>query len=219
MKKEIKILIIDDHQLIIDGYKNAILSQNTFFPKIKSANNCDEAIFLLQNSKIEGVFDLVLIDIQIPASKDMKFTSGEDIALYIKKHFSYTKIVFLTMIDKAFRLENIINSIPHHGILIKSDVNKNILNKAFIDILNGELFYSKSVSKIANRIIKKNDILDDKDVKIIYYLSKGIKTKQIPIYLHLSLSAIEKRKKNLKLYFDAKNDEELLIEAKKNGFL
>ncbi|MFT4684397.1 MAG: hypothetical protein ACI863_000999, partial [Flavobacteriales bacterium] len=35
----------------------------------------------------------------------------------------------------------------------------------------------------------------------------------------LSLSAVEKRKKYIKQFFDVNNDEELLVEAKKRGFL
>lgn len=214
-----KILIIDDHPMIIDGYQKAIHSQNHFTPNIISANDCDEAIDQLNRSKSKGIFDFVLIDVQIPPSSDMKFTSGEDIALFIRDHFQNTKIIILTMIDKATRIENMINTIPHNGILIKSDVNKNILIEAFFNIMEGNIFYSKSVNKIANRILQGDYFLDEKDIQIIYHLSRGVKTNQIPEYISLSLSAIEKRKKDIRSYFDVNSDEELLIEAKKKGFL
>lgn len=219
MKEELKFLIIDDHPMIIDGYQKAIHSQNQFTPNILSAKNCDEAITQLNRSKNKGLFDFVLIDIQIPASSDKKFTSGEDIALFIGDHFQQAKIIILTMIDKATRIENMIKTIPHNSILIKSDVNKSILIEAISNIKEGELFYSKSVSKIAKRVIQENVYLDEKDVKIIYHLSRGVKTNQIPLHVSLSLSAIEKRKREIKLFFDVNNDEELLIEAKKRGFL
>ncbi|MGK0448813.1 MAG: DNA-binding NarL/FixJ family response regulator, partial [Polaribacter sp.] len=99
MKEALKILIIDDHPMIIDGYQKAILSQSQFTPNITSAKDCDEAITVLNRSKRQGPFDVVLIDVQIPASSDLKFTSGEDIALFIGAHFQETKIIILTMID------------------------------------------------------------------------------------------------------------------------
>lgn len=219
MKEELKILIIDDHQMIIDGYQKAILSQNRFTTNILSAKDCDEAIRELNRSKNLGIFDLVLIDVQIPASSNMKFTSGEDIAVYIKDHFNETKVIFLTMIDKASRIENMINNIPHNGVLIKSDINKSLLIQAIFDVIDGHVFYSKTVERIYKRILKNNDILDEKSVKIIYHLSRGVKTNQLPEYISLSLSAIEKRKKFIKVYFNVNTDEELLLEAKKRGFL
>jgi DNA-binding NarL/FixJ family response regulator len=219
MKEALKILIIDDHPMIIDGYQKAILSQSQFTPNITSAKDCDEAITVLNRSKRQGPFDVVLIDVQIPASSDLKFTSGEDIALFIGAHFQETKIIILTMIDKATRIENMIKTIPHNGILIKSDISRSILIQAILKIMDGGLFYSKSVNKIAKRIIQNNDVLDEKDIKIIYYLSQGINTNKIPNYVLLSLSAVEKRKKYIKQFFDVNNDEELLVEAKKRGFL
>ncbi|WKD85244.1 Transcriptional regulatory protein ComA [Polaribacter huanghezhanensis] len=219
MKEKLKILIIDDHPMIIEGYQKAISSQSQFTPNIISVNDCEETIAQLNKSKNQGAFDLVLVDIQIPSSRNMKFTSGEDIALYIGNHFKETKIIILTMINKATRLENMIKTIPHNGILIKSDVSKSILVQALFNVMDGGLFYSKSVSKIANRVIQNNDLLDEKNVKIIYHLSRGVKTNQIPEYISLSLSAVEKRKKYIKQFFDVENDEELLVEAKKRGFL
>lgn len=219
MEKELKILIIDDHQMIIDGYKKALFSQGKFIPNIISAKNCDEAIAQLNISKSQGAFDFVLIDVQIPASRNMKYTSGDDIAIFIGQHFKKTKIIILTMIDKSTRIVSMIRKVPHNGILIKSDVNKDILIQAFYEILDGGLYYSKLVNKIANRIIQNDEVLDDKDIRLIYYLSKGVNTNRIPNHLLLSISAVEKRKKRIKIYFNVNNDEELIEEAKKRGYL
>jgi len=47
-----------------------------------------------------------------------------------------------------------------------------------------------------------------------------VKTKKLVEYIPLSLSAIEKRKNYIKQLFNVKGDDEhLLIEAKKRGFL
>jgi len=54
----------------------------------------------------------------------------------------------------------------------------------------------------------------------LHHLSKGVKTKNLVQYINLSLSAIEKRKKNIKLQFGIEGDSEiLLLEAKKRGFI
>lgn len=52
-------------------------------------------------------------------------------------------------------------------------------------------------------------------------LSQGIQTKNLPDYLNLSKSAIDKRKVIIKEFFDIEkgNDEDILREARKQGFI
>lgn len=220
MEKELNILMIDDHPTIIEGYK-MILSYNKDVKKhILIAKDCDQAISRIIKAKLTNGFDMFFIDVQLPASKVGSLTSGEDLAKYAKKEFPEAKIVILTTIDNAIRLQNIINSIPHDSILIKSDTTAKILRIAFESVLNGEQYYSKTVAKIKNRIIKNVDNLDDYDMKILYHISKGVRTNKLVQHMNLSLSAIEKRKKQIKAKFDIKgDDEQLLLEAKKRGYL
>ena len=52
-------------------------------------------------------------------------------------------------------------------------------------------------------------------------MSQGVKTKNLADHLDISLSAVEKRKKQLKLLFIVEDgqDETLIKEAKKKGFI
>ena len=219
MKKELDILIIDDHHSIIEGYKNVLSKIKEYKLHILKANSCDQAVFTINKKKQSKPFDVVFIDIQLPSSKDGTITSGEDLALLIKKKFPRTKIIISTMFDSPDRLNNILKTVPHNGILIKSDSTAKIILKAFETTLQGNFFYSKTVQKIKNKIIINDELLDETNKKIIYHLSKGVKTKNLPNYISLSLSAIEKRKNYIKQLFNVNSDEQLLLEAKKRGFL
>lgn len=219
MKKELDILIIDDHHSIIEGYKNVLSKIKEYKLHILKANSCDQAVFTINKVKQSKPFDVVFIDIQLPSSKDGTITSGEDLALLIKKKFPRTKIIISTMFDSPDRLNNILKTVPHNGILIKSDSTAKIILKAFETTLQGNFFYSKTVQKIKNKIIINDELLDETNKKIIYHLSKGVKTKNLPNYISLSLSAIEKRKNYIKQLFNVNSDEQLLLEAKKRGFL
>jgi hypothetical protein len=55
----------------------------------------------------------------------------------------------------------------------------------------------------------------------LYLLSQGIKTKSLLEHIPLSMSAIEKRKKQLKMLFSVEDgkDETLLEMAKEKGFI
>ncbi len=220
MKKELDILIIDDHHSIIEGYKNVLSKNKNYKLRILKANSCDQAIKAINKAKNSSPFDLIFIDIQLPSSQDGTITSGEDLAQIINKEFPQTKIIISTMFDSPQRLDNILKTIPHNSILIKSDSTAKIILKAFDTVLQGKSFYSKTVEKIKNKIISNHEVLDNYDRKIIYYLSKGVKTKNLIEHIPLSLSAIEKRKNHIKQLFNVNaGDEQLLIEAKKRGFI
>lgn len=220
MQKELDILIIDDHHAIIEGYKNVLSKNKNYKLRILKANSCDQAIKAINKAKNSNPFDLIFIDIQLPSSQDGTITSGEDLAQIINKEFPQTKIIISTMFDSPQRLDNILKTIPHNGILIKSDSTAKIILKAFDAVLKGKSFYSKTVKKIKNKIISNHEVLDNYDRKIIYYLSKGVKTKNLIEHIPLSLSAIEKRKNYIKQLFNVNaGDEQLLNEAKKRGLI
>ena len=64
-------------------------------------------------------------------------------------------------------------------------------------------------------------ILDHYDRKILYELSVGTRMKDLPKLLPLSIAAIEKRKRNLKLMFNVRklDDRQLMVSAKEKGFI
>jgi predicted dehydrogenase len=77
------------------------------------------------------------------------------------------------------------------------------------------------VDETAKNLKSNTILLDNYNRQIIEMLSKGIKTKTIQEQLHLSKSAIDKRKVAIKSYLgiDKGNDEDLLREARKRGFI
>lgn len=215
MKNELNILIIDDHHTIIDGYKNVLSKIKDYKLRILKANSCDQAIKAINNN----TFDVVFLDIQLPPSDDGTIISGADLALLIRKEFSQTKIIISTMFDSPHLLMNILKTIPHNGILIKSDSTAKIILEAFKTILQGNSFYSKTVLDIMNKSVLFDDSLDEYNKKIIYHIAKGVKTKNLTQEIPLSLSAIEKRKNYIKQLFNVNDDNELINEAKKRGFI
>jgi len=88
MKKELKLLIVDDHPVIIEAYRN-VLATSDFIDKytftIDTAINCDTAIRKINYSANSAHYDVLFLDIQLPPSSDGKKISGEDLAVYAKK--------------------------------------------------------------------------------------------------------------------------------------
>lgn len=220
MKKELNVLIIEDHPIVAESYKNTLLSDIKYNYQISMVENCGDALRIINRSKHVARFDLFLIDVQMKASEDGSMTSGEDIAVYVKNNFPNSKIVILTALDKSDRIKSIVKSTPHDALLIKTDVSVKILLEAIDSVVNDSLYYSSRVKKVNARTLDNEELLDDLDKKIIYYLSKGVTTKNLPNYIDLKLSMIEKRKSAIKQILNVSGrDAELLKEAEKRGYI
>ncbi len=219
----INILMVDDHPIIIEGYQNVLMGTKTDDQtlNIDTANNCDTAQLMINRASKGTHYDVCFFDISLPASADGKFASGEDLALLTKKVLPKAKIIILTMFNESFRIHNIIKEINPDGFLIKSDLTSMELADAFKQVLRFPPYYSSTVSNYVKKTIVSEIYVDDVNRKILHLLSQGIKTKSLSEFIPLSTSALEKRKKQLKMLFSVTDgkDETLLQEAREKGYL
>jgi DNA-binding NarL/FixJ family response regulator len=225
-RNKTSVLIIDDHPLICDAYVNALHfiekenSEITF--KITLTHNCDDAIAkIVESSNRRLKYDLIFLDIKLPPSKDKKILSGEDLGLTINKLLPDSKVIVSTTYNDNYRIYSLMKNLNPDGLLIKNDITANELVNAINLVLTSPPYYSSSVSQtIRNEML--NDLLLDKiDRRLLYELSIGTKTKDLPMTLPLSIAGIEKRKRNLKNVFDVSGleDKDLVNKAKEKGFI
>jgi DNA-binding NarL/FixJ family response regulator len=225
-RKKTLVLIIDDHPLICDAYVNALHfiekenSEITF--KITLTHNCDDAIAkIVESSNRRLKYDLIFLDIKLPPSKDKKILSGEDLGLTINKLLPDSKVIVSTTYNDNYRIYSLMKNLNPDGLLIKNDITASELVNAIKLVLTSPPYYSSSVSQtIRNEML--NDLLLDKiDRRLLYELSIGTKTKDLPTTLPLSIAGVEKRKRNLKNIFDVSGleDKDLVNKAKEKGFI
>jgi DNA-binding NarL/FixJ family response regulator len=225
-RKKTSVLIIDDHPLICDAYVNAlnfIEKENSEISfKITLTHNCDDAIAKIkESSKRVLKYELIFLDIKLPPSKDKKILSGEDLGLEIKKLLPDSKVIVSTTYNDNYRIYSLMKNLNPDGLLIKNDITASELVNAINLVLTSPPYYSSSVSQtIRNEML--NDLLLDKiDRRLLYELSIGTKTKDLPMTLPLSIAGVEKRKRNLKNVFDVSGleDKDLINKAKEKGFI
>ncbi len=221
MKNPVNVLIVDDHPFIIEAYKNAIkkYSQQGLEFVITQANNCKSGYENIMDP-VEP-FDLAFFDISMPEYPEKGIYSGEDLALLMKKEMPDCKIILLTMHTELLKINNIIKNIYPNGLIIKNDLTFDELLFAIDKIVHNEKYYSQTVIKIIGQAQFDGLELDVFDKQILFHLSKGIKTTDLPQYIPLSLTAIERRKINIKeiLEVQGNEDADLIDEAKRKGVL
>ncbi len=214
----LNVLMIDDHPPIIEGYK-AMLVYNDLGYKFNTtiAYSCNEAYTILLEAKNNIVFDLIFVDLTVTPYPEKNLNSGEDLIILVKKQLPNSKIVVLTSYTEAFLLLKIINEANINGMLIKNDITPDEFIHACIEIIKGNLYFSKTVINKKLEKFNKTAILDNYNRQIITLLASGVQTKNLGKHLFLSNSAIEKRKAAIKLYFSIEKgtDEDIIREAKK----
>jgi two-component system, NarL family, response regulator NreC len=217
---EVNVLMVDDHPPIIEGYKS-ILSFNPFGYRLNTttAYSCESAYNTITNAKTP--FEVIFLDLTLPPYIERKLYSGEDLIPIVRKYHPEAKIIVLTSHSEAIILFKILNEYKPEGLLVKSDFQSAELVTAFDTIVSGKFFYSQTVVKHQKTWEEKNKVMDNYNRQILLLLSQGVKTKNLPNLLHLSKSAIDKRKAIIKQIFgiDKGTDEDILREARKQGLI
>ena len=217
-----KILMIDDHPSQIDGYKT-ILRYNNKNLEIETTAcfNCEQAFQVITNISNPEFFDMVFLDRSLPGYADKKIKNGEDLAFLVRDYLPNAKIIMLTSHAEAFIIYDLVHKVQPNGLLIKSDFDGDLLLQAFDAVIDGHTYHSETVTESIKELLSREDYLDTINRQIITLLSQGLKNKSIATQLNLSESIIEKRKSRIKDFFFIGNgtDEELVIEARKLGFV
>lgn len=226
MQQDLNILIVDDHPMTVNGYINVLSEEkfegyNLVFTK---ALDCEEAYRLITESNESGKpFDIAYLDLSLPPYPDKNIFSGFDLGLLIRNTLPECIIIILTMHSEAALVDRLIKEINPQGILCKSDIDiDEFLNAFKIVFENGDTYLSNKIVKSLKEKVFDNFKLDSYDKQILMRLSEGILTKNIPNYVPLSLSAIEKRKarmKNMLLQGKGGDDYELIEAIKKIGII
>ena len=199
-------MIVEDHPFVCEGYKRVLEPIVMEYAKkhiFHFAYDCKEALEYISNSIRDGLlYDLVILDYRLPVYEEKGVLSGEDIGLRIRKESSSTKIIVITSISCNYTLNGIIQTLHPKGLAYKGDLIGKTLIEGFTTVLQDKAFYSERVVQMLSKHLEIADKpLDQVDRKILYLLSKGFRTNELPNLVHLSISGIEKRKRNLFTFF------------------
>lgn len=135
MKDIIEIVLADDHEIVRNGIKQMLESEDTI-KVIAEASDGKEAIEMVEKYKP----DLLITDISMPGM------TGIDAAAELVNRRTASKIMMLSMFDKE---EYVLKSVElgAHGYLLK-DTDKAKFLKAISKIVGGEKYFSSEISNI-----------------------------------------------------------------------
>ena len=213
--ESIKIILVDDHQLIRDGIK-ALLSGNNDIDIIGEASDSVELFEKLQFQKP----DLLIMDISLPGS------SGIEITKVICEKYPEIKVMILSMYNTE---DFIFNSLKAgaKGFLPKN-TSRNELLEAIYAIHSGEEFFGEAIAKIMVKgYVKRatdeeklserpDEMLTVREIEILKLYVGGFINKEISDQLDISIRTVETHKNHIMRKLGLRSTVEMVKFAIKN---
>lgn len=207
----IKILIADDHNVLINGLK-LILAVRSDFKVIAVANNGNEVIDLVKNERP----DVVLLDINMPV------LNGYQTLGIIKSEYPDIKVIILSMLNDKRNVLNMLEA-GAKGYLFKDTDDKHLF-KAIDCIYNGEYYVSESLRNILEEFLlsnkyqdKKNKhLLSSRELEIVSLIIDGNTNAEIADLLFLSTRTVDTHRKNIFYKLSLNNTASLVKYALEN---
>lgn len=207
--KKIKVLIADDHHLMIDGLKS-LLDSVEQVEIVGIAHDGLEALKIISRKQV----DVVLLDIQMPKM------NGFEVAAELKTKHPEIKILMLTMYDKPGFIRELLET-GVDGYVLKN-TGKEELVEGIQAVMAGERYFSKEVETIFFDSLKKSRdesaFLTAREVEIMKLIARELTSQEIAEQLYLSHFTVDTHRKNIISKLGVKNTAGLIRYAYENGY-
>ncbi|MBZ9728662.1 response regulator transcription factor [Salegentibacter sp. JZCK2] len=218
MKKPVRILIVDDHQLVREGLISIVSTFQSSLELVGAAGNGVETLNLIQN--MDPKPEVVLMDINMP------HMNGMDCTREIKKFFPEVRVIALTMHNQSLHIKQMLKE-GAHGYVLK-DCDKEELKEAILEVAKGNTFFSRGVTnKVMMEFSQLKREMNNLDVssvsprekEVLNHILQDKSNKEIADELYISIRTVETHKQNLISKTGAKSIAGLVVFAIKNNLL
>lgn len=202
----IKLLIIEDHPLVVEGYKTLIESHQDF-SLCGVANNAKDALLLLESCNP----DVILLDIMLPGM------TGLDLIEIIHTKYSKSKILVVSTFSQRYYVETMLEK-GAKGYLLKNASSNEII-EAIHSVYDDEIFLSKEISDNLKKNATQPISLSRREIEVLKLIATGLTNKEIAEKLFISPLTVDSHRKKLITKLDVRNTASLIKKAADDGYI
>ena len=224
MGDNIRILVVDDHQLMLNGIVMALEE----FPMydVTPYNTCDEAFEALVEAQEDRPFSILFTDLSFEnITEDSIIDGGESLIRKIKDENIPVKTGVISGHTETNRVFNVIRNLNPDAYILKNQCTGEELNFAIKQMMNGGRFYTHDIHQ---KILKRNIVqiqMDEVAIQILKELPKQSKIINLEGMIkksdgnYMKIRAIENKLANLRIDLNARNNTDLVLKAKELGII
>ncbi|WP_318457311.1 response regulator transcription factor [Photobacterium leiognathi] len=211
-EQTIKVVIVDDHQVVLDGFM-ARLQLEPDIDVIGTASNGIEALEVI--SQLDP--DVILMDISMP------IMNGIDATAQIKKQYPDAKVLMLTMHDNREYIMKVMQ-VGAMGYMLK-EISAEKMVQAIKTVNQGATYFCETTSQTiftqAAVPIAAPEVnpLSRREEGILKHVAQGLSSKQIAKALDISYRTVETHRQNIKHKLDLHSTAELAKYALEKGLV
>lgn len=204
----IRLIILDDHQLFIDGLLRAF--QND--PQISIIDYALDGVTGVSKVIFQQP-DIVLLDIDFTKTKE----NGVDILKTLRKINKTVRVLVLTgYCDKS--LIDLLRQEGANGYRVKN-IGFKELRQSILDVYADEVVFKYESGMVAKYDPWSAPHITDRAIEIIRLLSQGFIVKEIALKLGIAETTVNDHIERIRRKLDAKNNNELVYIATKNRLI
>ena len=212
-KTPIKVLIVDDHDLVRFGFKS-LLGTQLGIEVVETLSSGEAAISWCRDNS--GKVDVILMDVNMPGIGGIEATHR------ISSSWPQVGIIIVTVHDDGPLPKQLLNG-GARGYLTKGNGVDEMLT-AIRDVHGGKHYIAKDIAqKLALSVLPGEtnpiDTLSMREIQVLMMVAQGTRTQQISEILNLSPKTISTYRKRLYEKLDVSSDIEMLHLAMKHGVL
>ena len=212
--EKIKVLIADDHQIMLDGLK-AILTKDRSLSIVGTASNGLEVLEFLKDEQV----DVVLLDLQMP------IMDGLETTMHVKKSHPDVNIIMLTTNDEGSIITSLFK-VGATGYLLKNTSKENLI-QGIKDAYAGKKVISshlteKMIESLTEEPKPKDGsapMITKREIEVIKLIAQEYTTQEIADQLFVSTNTVATHKRNLFVKMDVKNSVGMIKKAVDWGLL
>ena len=210
---EIRVLIVDDHDLVRHGFKS-LLGSHDGIDVVETLSSGEAAISWCRDN--QGNIDIVLMDVNMPGIGGIEATHR------ISNSWPDIGIIIVTVHDDGPLPKQLLKG-GARGYLSKGNGVDEMIN-AIKDVHNGKHYIAKDIAQalalsVLPGEINPMDTLSMRETQVLMMVAQGTRTQQISEILNLSPKTISTYRKRLYEKLDVASDIEMLHLAMKHGVL
>ncbi|KOO03547.1 response regulator [Vibrio nereis] len=211
MDNTIKVVIVDDHQVVIDGFI-ARLQIEPEIEVIGKASNGLDAVNTVRELKP----DVVLMDVSMPIMNGIEATS------LIREENPNAKVLMLTMHDNREYIMKVMQ-VGAVGYMLK-EISAEKMVQAIKTVNQGSTYFCESVtqtlfSQEVQPAAHKPNPLSRREEAVLKLVAQGHSSKKVASLLNISYRTVETHRQNIKHKLDLHSTAELAKYAVERGLV